>query len=94
MHVQHGCWQVYCSGGQREIRGRELHGLFAEQRELSLDSPACRQKGKECQFNQQTANWPAGKLAIQKVLPFCGPGYISPLSIYSFHLYGRGIVTI
>jgi hypothetical protein len=27
-------WQVYCSGGQREIRGRELLGLIEGQRKL------------------------------------------------------------
>jgi hypothetical protein len=27
-------WQVYCSGGQREIRARELLDLIGEQREL------------------------------------------------------------
>jgi hypothetical protein len=50
MHVHHGrespgvwcCiseavylgWQVYCSGGQREIRGRDLPGLTGAQREF------------------------------------------------------------
>jgi hypothetical protein len=47
-------WQIHCSGGQREIRDRELPHLIEEQRELTLDSPAFRQTGKECQFNQQT----------------------------------------
>jgi hypothetical protein len=27
-------WQVCCSGGQREIRGRELLGVIGEQREF------------------------------------------------------------
>jgi hypothetical protein len=27
-------WQVYCSGGQTEMRGRELLGLTGGQREL------------------------------------------------------------
>jgi hypothetical protein len=29
-------WQLYCSGGQRETRGRDLLGLIGEQRELNL----------------------------------------------------------
>jgi hypothetical protein len=36
-------------------------------------------------------NWPAGKLATSKVFRFVVLVTFSPLSIYSFHLYGKGV---
>jgi hypothetical protein len=67
-------WQVYCSGGQEEIRGRRLPGLIGGQRELMLGSPAFRQKGKECQFYQQaeqTGNQESW--LYKKLFPFVVP---------------------
>jgi hypothetical protein len=37
----------WLAGGQREIRGRRFSGLIEDLRELTLESPACRQRGKK-----------------------------------------------
>jgi hypothetical protein len=49
-------WQVYCSGGQRETRGRELFGLIGEQRELIFltGSSQIKRRGKESLIRKQT----------------------------------------
>jgi hypothetical protein len=89
-------WQVYCSGGQRKIRGIELLGLIEEKRELILNSSACRQRGeKNVSLVNKKTNWPAGKLTIQKVFPFCGPSHIFPtVNLFLPFLWKRNVAII
>jgi phage protein U len=60
--------QVYSSGGQREIRGRELPGVIGEKDSL-LDLQQLDEEGKKVSLID-TVKWPAGKLAVQKILGF------------------------
>jgi hypothetical protein len=77
--------EAVCLPGQRVIRGRELACLIKEQRELTLNSLGCRQREKECQFNQKQQTD-----LHKKFFPFVVSVTFSALSVLSSHFYGKG----
>jgi hypothetical protein len=88
-------WQVLLLWYSVRDKGRKLPGLIEEQRELILDSPAFRQKGKNVSLINKQNKLVSRQAGYTKVFPFCGPGYIFPtVSLFLSFLWKRGIAII